>query len=91
MKREKLLLNLFTWELDSMNEYSSTLPTGRTPGKMWKRAIRDGWQVGMYIPDADPMMIGIVWFNVQLRSGPMPRLYAPPDWNNHGHWRELRS
>jgi len=49
------------WMLDSMDEYSSTLPSGTTIGKFWKRAVYEsatcdsvhrlvfcGWRIGCY-------------------------------------------
>lgn len=48
-------------EFDALSEYSATLPTGTTPGKMWKR--HDGahdpactepfWIIGQYDPEDD--------------------------------------
>ena len=72
-----------------MPEYSTSLPTGTTIGKIWKcdkNAFTKKppyWVVGMYIPDADPKYRSIVWFNIELRQGPMPRRYKAPDWSNY--------
>lgn len=93
MKRQRLLLRLYWWELASMDEYSTSLPTGQTVGKLWKRNCNafsdkpDDWLVGMYIPDSTPGYIGIVWFNVELKSGPHPPTYQSPDWSNYKQWR----
>lgn len=94
MERKRLTLFLYPWELDSMPEYSTTLPTGTTVGKVWRadknvnvRGASPEWVVAMYIPDEDPKMVGIVWFNVELRQGPHPRGYAKPDWSNSDQWK----
>ena len=58
----KLTLFLYRYELDSMDEYSSTLPSETTIGKVWKRCIgcwreprkeaalvvEAAWVVGLY-------------------------------------------
>lgn len=99
MKRRRLLLRLFPWELESIDEYSCSLPTGTTIGKMWKRDMNEAeryhtgrplpeeWVVAMYIPDDRPDSVGIVWFNVELRQGPHPRSYHAPDWCNRKHFK----
>ncbi len=47
-------------DLDDLPEYSSSLPTGTTAGKRWKRRTRGGdWLVGEYVKRAD--QIGIDW------------------------------
>jgi hypothetical protein len=33
---------------DELREYSSSLPTGQTPGKVWKARLRSGWWLGRY-------------------------------------------
>lgn len=83
-------LFLFRWELDSMPEYSTSLPTMTTVGRMWKRAAagaaagRKDWYVGTYAEHEDPEQVRILWFRVVLRSGPAPAGYGPPDWHNSG-------
>ena len=86
-------LYLYPWVLDSMPEYSLTLPTGTTIGKVWRsRFKKSGWIVGMYVEAPDPNMVGILWFGVELLSGPAPRSYFPPDWSNYEQWlKERRS
>jgi len=81
-----MILYLYPWEFDSMPEYNTTLPTGTTCGKVWRRYTK----VGMYIPDEDPKMIGILWFDVCIRQGPKPSGYHPPDWSNYEQWRKDR-
>lgn len=84
MKRQHLTLFLYPWELESMPEYSASLPTGTTIGKFWRSRYGSGWYVGAYIEDPDdrPNSRGIVWFEVVLRHGPEPFRYDPPDWHN---------
>lgn len=54
------------------------------------RKVHDGWIVGMYLePIGD--RVPIIWFDVVLRSGPMPRIYRAPDWDNYAHWQKLRA
>ncbi len=129
VRRPKVTIKLYSWELDSMPEYSASLPTGQTLWKMWScntnafavevrckcgmvgRAARhllpakvhcskcgklglelitlpDHWVVGQYIPDPNPEMIGMRWFDVLLREGPKPRLYEAPDWTEHAALEE---
>jgi hypothetical protein len=33
---------------DTLREYSSTLPTGVYPGKMWKAELEEGWYLRWY-------------------------------------------
>jgi hypothetical protein len=51
-------------ELDSMLEYSSSYPTGTTPGKRWKRRDGTGWVIGEYDPadDGKGPTIAINWY-----------------------------
>lgn len=47
-------------------EYSSTLPTGTTIGKKWKRCVygpgaQRKWFTGEYVRHHDPSLVGIVW------------------------------
>ena len=78
-----------------MPEYSCTLPTGKTIGKMWRRdqnvyapGHAPKWFVGMYLEDEDPALVRILWFRVVLREGPEPWGYRPPDWHNRAHFRD---
>lgn len=53
-------------ELESLLEYSTTLPTGTTIGKRWRRARRPGarvteWWIGTYVEHPDPDRVGIEW------------------------------
>lgn len=89
-RSKRLKLRLFPWEVGSIPEYSHTLPSATTIGKVWKRkrnrspATGDAlnWVVGMYTPNADPRKVTIVWFDTEIRQGPKPRSYRPPDWYN---------
>jgi hypothetical protein len=86
MQRHALKLYLYAWEFESMPAYNTTLPTGTTIGKVWRQ-----WnKVGMYIEDDDPNMIGIVWFEVELKQGPKPCWYNAPDWSNYAQWQAER-
>lgn len=96
MKRVPLTLFLFSWELDSIPAYSTTLPTATTLGKFWRRNLNvftpgaePEWQVCAYSEHEDPRSVTIIKFEVVLRSGPLHR-YSPPDWTNIEQWRRER-
>lgn len=90
-------IRLFPWELDSMGEYSCTLPSDTTLWKMWKcdknayrnipgeKRLEPHWVVGQYVPHlgGDPKLVSIRWFEVKLREGPKPLGWVAPDWSNH--------
>ena len=93
-------IRLFPWELDSMGEYSCSIPTGTTLWKMWKcnknayRPNRPGekpypplWVVGQYIPHKNPEFVGIRWFKVKILEGPRPLGWVTPDWSNFQRYR----
>lgn len=92
----RLTLFLYFYELDSMDEYSTTLPTGTTIGKFWKRnenVFQDAppkWVVKCYAEDPDPEFRRILWFDVVLREGPKPPGWEPPDWSNYQRWEKDR-
>lgn len=53
-------------EFESLFDYSTTLPTGKTIGKQWRRRLfwgkyRHVWLLAEYIEDPDPTMVGIKW------------------------------
>lgn len=54
-------------EFQSLLEYSTTIPTGTTIGKRWRRNTGEGWLMGEYIPDpqGDPGMVGIKWRKIE--------------------------
>lgn len=101
VQRAKNTIRIYMWQLKSMNEYSSTLPSRTTPFKMWKRNVNDSWVraqsglppteplwvVGQYYPVEDPDRIGIRWFDVQLLEGPKPSGWVAPDWSNYDRWK----
>lgn len=64
-KLERVELKL--WEFNALLEYSTTIPTGKTPGKSWKKQVyfgkhRGSWLRGTYVDnDPDPMFLGIKW------------------------------
>lgn len=103
MKRRPLVLYLYPHELESMPEYSCTLPTATTIGKAWKRDRNEprrhhgvepnappDWTVGMYVPGSDDAHVGIIWFKVVMRHGPRDQRYRPPDWSNFKQWEAER-
>ena len=47
-------------------EYSSSIPTGTTIGKQWKRREGNNWYLGEYIPHEDPKLVGISWKRIIL-------------------------
>jgi len=88
----KATIRLFPWELDSIPEYTLSLPTATTLWKMWKREIPGNkYVVGQYIPHRDSNIVGIRWHNVTLMHGPIPRYYNPPDWSNYARWKREKT
>ena len=81
---------LYRWELSTMPEYSTSIPTGTVPWKMWRHREGADWYVGQYVEVEDPKVMGIRWFRVVLREGPVPRGYHAPDWDNHERWKRDR-
>lgn len=97
-------IRLYPWELASMPEYSTSIPTGTVEFKMWRRDKRarvprgrenelheEDWQVCMYVPHHLPDRIGIKRFQVVLLQGPEPPSYHPPDWHNHAGYLRQRA
>lgn len=62
--------------LDSLLEYSSSLPSGTTVGKRWKRRVADGWYLGEYFKDetTPPDSVSVRWSKIELRESTV----APP-------------
>lgn len=58
-------------ELNALLEYSTSVPTGTTIGKRWKRKTDSGWLIGEYIPDQDPKRVGIKWYKVEIIDAPI--------------------
>ena len=84
-------IRLYRWELESMGEYSTTLPSGTTIWKQWKRNINSYrhdpyWVVGQYHPSRGDGMVMIRWFEVVLKQGPKPPDYEPPDWDRQHYY-----
>jgi hypothetical protein len=49
-------------EFDALPEYSTSIPTGTTIGKRWKRNMGNGvWWMGSYAEHPDPKLVSIVW------------------------------
>lgn len=95
----KAEIRLYWWELESMGNYSLSLPTATTAFKMWRRCTdrHEGhpfnpgqWMVGQYLPSSDGKTVPIRWFRVVLRHGPRPQTYHAPDWSNRARWRRDR-
>lgn len=91
-------LRLTWWLLKSISDYSASIPSGTTPGKVWRRRIRytdpDGpdtkYALGMYgEPDGDK--IPIYWFPVMIVEGPERVGLERTDWSNYERWKELRA
>jgi hypothetical protein len=87
-------VTLFWWELKSMDDYSHTIPTGTTIGKVWRRHEpyrttdeEAKWYVGLYAESDKPDYVDIIWMPVVLRSGPAPRNYTPPEWDCFSKWQ----
>ncbi|MDE1914692.1 MAG: hypothetical protein KGJ57_17670 [Sphingomonadales bacterium] len=82
----KLLINdallLTRREFDALLEYSTTLPTGQTPGKAWKRRVpwwapkeQAEWMRGMFgIPYPEGHehhgLVPIGWRRIQIEGQP---------------------
>lgn len=63
-------------EFDALLDYSSSIPTGTTIGKRWKRrkVYHDesrGWVVGEFVEHPDPDVVGIKWWhNIEITDRP---------------------
>lgn len=62
-------------EFEALLEYSTTIPTGKTIGKQWKRQLyygkhRGEWVRAEYVPDAeDPEnYVGIQWHKIEIKT-----------------------
>jgi hypothetical protein len=57
-------------QFEGLKEYSCSIPTGKSIGKRWKRNVNAysdlpaQWVMGTYVPDADPMRVGIKWYRI---------------------------
>ncbi|MFJ9313782.1 hypothetical protein ACIRN4_06275 [Pimelobacter simplex] len=64
-------------ELDALLDYSTSLPTGKTIGKRWKRRLFAGpkagaWVLGEYVEDPNPELVAIVWHEIRVLPAPAP-------------------
>jgi len=63
-------IDLTEAELEALPEYSTTVPTGTTIGKRWKRNLNwrsdlpPRWVVGEYVADPEPGYVQIHWKHV---------------------------
>lgn len=57
-------------EFAALSEYSTTLPTGTTIGKKWKRKHPLGWMMGEYIDIDRVDQVGIKWSRIQVETSP---------------------
>jgi hypothetical protein len=87
-------IRIFYWQLETMPEYSSSVPTGTTPFKLWKRnqnhrlpSLGPNWLVGQYYPVPEHGFTGIRWFRVSYLEGPEPPDWDPPDWSNYQRYK----
>lgn len=79
-------LSLTQRELDALPEYSTSLPTGTTIGKMWKRnllvalglRLRPHWIIGEYY-ERDDINTKIRWYDVELVTVGVAANPAPTD------------
>ena len=58
-------------EFKKLRDYSSSLPTGTTIGKRWKRRKNyydedKGWLMGEYVEHDGPNLIGIKWHEIEI-------------------------
>lgn len=71
-------IRLYRYELESLPEYSCTMPSSTVDWKMWrcnenfKTSKPESWIVSQYIPHADPKKIGIRVFDIEFLEGPQP-------------------
>lgn len=77
--REQTPVRMTKRELRKLLEYSTTLPTGTTIGKRWKRNLNwsdssaePEWILGEYIPDPNgvPGMVGTRWSPIEITDRP---------------------
>lgn len=69
-------------QFNSMLEYSTSLPTGKTIGKRWKRQILYGphkgrWLMGEYAKDPDPEYVKINWYRIACAGDELPPIEDP--------------
>lgn len=78
LDRKEKVAYLTMQELNSLLEYSHSLPTGQTPGKLWRRrAGKTGWWIGQYgEPSEDGKTIPIYWHEVYIVT---PSMVATDD------------
>lgn len=60
-------------EFDALPEYSTTIPTGKTIGKQWKRQLYYGkylaeWVRCEYVEDPDPEYVGMLWHKIVVKE-----------------------
>ena len=74
---QHLVTHLTQREFDELLEYSTTLPTGTTIGKKWKRRVPPSgsnptWFLGEYVEDVEPYksqgMVGIKWTRIEIKD-----------------------
>lgn len=77
-------MNVFLtyWTLQTIPNYTHTLPSGQTPGKVWRRLLPSGeWMLGIY-GEPDAHSIPIYWLDVVLIEGPAHPMFSRVDWHN---------
>jgi hypothetical protein len=77
------------WLFETIPNYTTTLPTGQTPGKMWRCRCTDGWLLGMY-GDSEEKTVPMYWLDVVIIEGPERRGLEDTDWSNYEHYQRLR-
>lgn len=78
---------LYLWEIESMPIYTNTIPTAHTPGKVWR--ARDACFMFMFghpYQCGDKTYSPVITHKIQVRYGPQPMNYKPPDWSNSGQY-----
>lgn len=78
-------------EFEALHDYSCSVPTGTTIGKVWRRRepyradqLRPGeafqWYLGEYVVDRDPKYVGILWRKIVIGEPPKDGSVPPePD------------
>lgn len=81
LDREAKIATMTMQEFNELLEYSYSLPTGTTAGKVWKRQIGDDWWLGQY-GDAQPIAgsngeanVPIYWYQIGIDAGYDKHLY----------------
>lgn len=69
LDREARIAEMSMAEFEGLLEYSSSIPTGQTKGKVWKRHMANGdWWLGEY-GETEGTNILIHWYHIGITVG----------------------